>query len=604
MRIRRIDIQNFRGVKVLSWRLPTDQTFFVLIGPGDATKSTILTAIERGLSDRWNITFNDTDFHNGNIEDPIRILVAVSELPADLLGLDELGLHLAGIDASGDWTHDAKDGFEACVIVELRIDADLEPRWTVYRPDADTEEQPHPLKARHRARFGAFRVDERVDAHLRWSRMSALGKLTERKDDTKKTLTLANRAAREAVADKVPAALQALANEVAIAARAIGSAEFDDLKPGLDLSLASAQGNLALYDGAVPLTNFGLGTRRLAGAATQQLAHENSAILLVDEVEYGLEPHRLVHLLRHLQRRDAFAQVFVTTHSPTALQHLHPTDLVMVRSATGETKVQSLGEPDSLKPVIKSSPEAFLARRVVLCEGKTEYGLLLAWLETWDHDSEADGSLPSAALGVVGVEGSGGTGSAGWALKLLDVGYDVVLFLDSDEPEANNTVPRVEAAGGRVVQWLGEVCTERALCDQLGAEGLSAFIAAAVAAADDPDAATVSYTTLLRDKGAAASATPLDVASWLAEGQSLQEAREVVGNAAKEKGWFKNVDRGRALANFVLTRGELSAGPVAETIATLREHVYYRPEQLVSDKPMDSESTSHAHDAEPPRTGA
>lgn len=52
MKIRRIDIENFRGIRRLSWRLPDDQTFFVLIGPGDATKSTILTALERGLSDR------------------------------------------------------------------------------------------------------------------------------------------------------------------------------------------------------------------------------------------------------------------------------------------------------------------------------------------------------------------------------------------------------------------------------------------------------------------------------------------------------------------------------------------------------------------------
>src|SRR3546814_4824843 len=95
MKIRRIDIENFRGVRELSWRLPADQTFCVLIGPGDGTKSTILTAVERALSDRWNITFADTDFHHGDIENPIRIRVAVSDLPADLLAIDEVGLHLA-----------------------------------------------------------------------------------------------------------------------------------------------------------------------------------------------------------------------------------------------------------------------------------------------------------------------------------------------------------------------------------------------------------------------------------------------------------------------------------------------------------------------------
>ena len=79
MKIRRIDIENFRGVNKLSWRLPADQAFFVLIGPGDATKSTILTAIERGLSERWNITFSDTDFHHANIDNPIWPAAVISD---------------------------------------------------------------------------------------------------------------------------------------------------------------------------------------------------------------------------------------------------------------------------------------------------------------------------------------------------------------------------------------------------------------------------------------------------------------------------------------------------------------------------------------------
>ena len=124
---------------------------------------------------------------------------------------------------------------------------------------------------------------------------------------------------------------------VAKAFRAIGSAEFGDLRPGLDLSQTNAQGNLALFDGPIPLTNFGLGTRRLAGAAVQQVAHDNAAILLVDEIEYGLEPHRLMRLLHHVRKKDAFSQVFVTTHSPTALQYLEPADLMTVRSSDAVT---------------------------------------------------------------------------------------------------------------------------------------------------------------------------------------------------------------------------------------------------------------------------
>lgn len=590
MKVRRIDIENFRGIRRLSWSLPADQTFFVLIGPGDATKSTILTALERGLSDRWNITFTDTDFYRGELDEPIRIRIAMTGVPQDLLGVEDLGLHLAGINPAGEWSHDPEDGLEECVIVELRVDADLEPEWVAYRPDADDDEERHVLRARHRSRFGAFRVDERVDAHLRWTRMSALGKLTEKKEDARKTLTLANRAARQAVSAAVPPDLQCLADDVRNAVSAIGGAQFEDLRPGLDISLTSAQGNLALFDGPVPLTNFGLGTRRLAGAAAQQLAHEDSTILLVDEVEYGLEPHRLVHLLRYLQRKDTFSQVFVTTHSPSALQHLDPSDLVMVRSEGGETVARSLGDPVTLKPVIKASPEAFLARRVVMGEGKTEYGLLLGLFDAWDTELEAADGVLTAALGVVGVEGSGGTGSAGRAKELLDAGYEVVLVLDSDDHAANALVLDVEAAGGKVVQWTGGVCTERAICDQLSAEGLTAFIDAAVEASDDPETSRVSFADQLKARGAptvSEKEARLDVAVWAAAGTTLEQARVMVGDTAKDKSWFKNVDRGKALAAVVLSRPELAEGAVAATLAKVREHTYYQLEPPPKDAPPD-----------------
>jgi len=592
MKIRRVDVSNFRGINDMTWRLPSEQTFFVLIGPGDATKSTILTAVERGLSDRWNIAFSDTDFHHCNIDAPIVIRIAVGELPTDLLSLDELGLHLAGIDGEGNWFHDPQDDHEKVVIVELRVDGDLEPQWTLFRPNAEEGEEAHVLKARHRTRFGAFRVDERVDTHLRWSRVSALGKLAEKKDATRRTLTVANRAARTAVAESMSPDLKAVAADVAKAIRVIGSAAFDNLRPGLDMSLTNAQGNLALFDGDVPLTNFGLGTRRLAGVAAQQMAHDDATLLLIDEVEYGLEPHRLVHLLRHLRNEESFAQVFVTTHSPAVLQNLDPADLVVVRSRGGVTAVRSLTQPATLKPILKKNPEAFLSRRVVMGEGKTEYGLLLAFLERWNADLDGEGKLPSAALGVAGAEGGGGTTSCQWTEALLGVGYDVVLFLDSDESGANAMVPGVEAAGGKVVQWAGEMCTERAICEHLDAEGLTGFLATAVAAHEDAEpAAALSWVVdAVQNRQAPKTEPPLDVAKWIEVGTDLVKARQIVGMAASNKGWFKSVDKGKHLAEFLLARREFKTGPVADTVALLREHIYFRPAP-----PAEPEVLGEAH---------
>ncbi len=612
MRIRRIDIENFRGIKRASWRLPKDQTFLALVGPGDSTKTTLLTAIERALHDRAGMTFVDTDFHGAVVDEPIRIRVAVDDLPDELIAMDAFGGYLAGINDTGEWSHDPVDESERCVIVELLVEADLEPVWQSYRPPLDggedEDEEPHLVRARHRARMTAYRIDDRVDAHLRWSATSSLGKLTAKRGDTKATLTAANRAARDAAAAAVTDELKVLAHEVQESVQAIGTAEFTDLKPGLDMSLSNMRGNLALFEGDVPLTNFGLGTRRLTGAATQQLANEGESTLLIDEVEYGLEPHRLVHLLGHLRKKGAFSQVFVTTHSPTALLHLEPHDLVMVRStAGGTTQVRSLSDPSSLRPLLKRCPEAFLSRRVVINEGKTEYGVVIRLLQEWDY-GPAPETVPSAALGVVALEGNGGTGSAKWAKEFLGVGYDVVLFIDSDEPDANAMVPDVQQLGGKVVQWPGDVSIESAICSQLDETGLNAYIAAALEVADDPATSKLSFTDHLRKYAVLNGVTPagvdiLDMTTWAAAGISLDACWTAVARVSKEKAWFKRVDKGHRLGTFILETASLQAGPVKATIDEFKAAIYARSltTQPTTQPAADRDQAQAEAQAEAPR---
>lgn len=602
MNIRRVDIENSRGIKRASWRLPRHQTFAALIGPGDSTKTTLLTAVERTLHDRAGPMFADTDFYGAVLDEAIRIRVAIVDLPDDLMAMDTFGASLAGINDAGEWFHDPAEEYEPCIIVELLVEADLEPVWQSYRPPLDgvqdQNEEPLPVRARHRARMTAYRIDDRVDAHLRWSTTSSLGKLTAKRGDTKATLTAANRAARDAASEAVTEELKALAHEVQKSVQGIGTARFADLKPGLDLSLSSARGNLALFDGDIPLTNFGLGTRRLTGAATQQLANEGSATLLIDEVEYGLEPHRLVHLLGYLRKVGTFSQVFVTTHSPTALLHLEPSDLMMVRStADGITQVRSLSDPSSLRPLLKRAPEAFLSRRVLINEGKTEYGVAMRLLEEWDTGPSPE-NVPSAALGVVALEGNGGTGSAKWAKEMLGVGYDVVLFIDSDEPDANALVPAIQELGGTVIQWPGGMCIESAVCSQLDQFGLNAYIAAALEVADDPSAFRQSFTDHLRRQGVDAVPPAVvdvfDTVTWASAGTSLTACQLAVAQASKDKGWFKRVHKGQRLGTFILEAPSLQAGPVKRTIDLLKAAIYAQPLKTASAAASEAESLVEA----------
>jgi putative ATP-dependent endonuclease of the OLD family len=67
-RIRKIEIQNFRGIKHLAW-LPS-AGIYCLIGPGDSGKSSILDAIDYCVGARRNIQFTDADFHHLDVEQP------------------------------------------------------------------------------------------------------------------------------------------------------------------------------------------------------------------------------------------------------------------------------------------------------------------------------------------------------------------------------------------------------------------------------------------------------------------------------------------------------------------------------------------------------
>jgi hypothetical protein len=584
--IRRLEIRNFRGIKELIWKIPSGRRFIALIGPGDSSKSTILTAIDMALSDRWNLSFADTDFYQADLTQPISVRVTLADLPKEVRQHGVLGMHLSGLDANGELHQDPEDDHEACVVISFTVGADLEPKWTVYRPDKQVEEAV--VSSATRRLIGAYKVDERIDAHLRWTKTSALGRLTEAKHGTAQLLADANRTARNAVTASIPLELQTLTRSIQDKMHELGGGEFNSLQPGLDQSLSTSSGNLALYEGEVPLTNFGLGSRRLAGVAAQQLAYDGKAFLLVDEVEYGLEPHRLVNLLTQLRRSGLPGQILVTTHSPTALQHLDAIDLAIVRSsADGVVRVISLDgkEAEEAQGVLRSSPEAFLARRAVLGEGKTEYGLLLGLLEQWDSEQAEAGSAVSAALGVVAVEGSGGTGTIASGKILDKLGYEVTVLLDSDVPADNLTADAFDARPlAAVVRWRDGFNIERAVCEVLDAAGLSDLIQLGINLSDHPEDGPTNFLTHLKNGGLPKETEGLDVAQWIASGVELDGARELVAMVASQRKWFKQVHRGKELARRLMTAAHREDSDEFEKLARLRAAIFEPREIATSDE--------------------
>src|SRR2546427_333495 len=81
------------------------------------------------------------------------------------------------------------------------------------------------------------------------------------------------------------------------------------------------------------------------GAALQHDAGP-SQVSLIDEIEHGLEPHRIARLLKHLkglaQDQTKPQQVFMTTHSPVVIRELAVREIFRVCSEVGTTTVVSV----------------------------------------------------------------------------------------------------------------------------------------------------------------------------------------------------------------------------------------------------------------------
>lgn len=408
-----------------------------------------------------------------------------------------------------------------------------------------------------------------------------MGRLTAVKHGARDVLLAAQRAANRAASDHVGDELRDLTVSVQEHIVKQGSGNFRALRPGLDTSLANSQGNLALHEDDIPLTSFGLGTRRLVGAAIQQLAHPGQAVLLVDELEHGLEPHRIAHLAGQLRDPGSFAQVIVTSHSPVVLQHLDAGDLSTVRRADDSTvEVRRLDH--DLQGVLRANPAAFLARHVLICEGKTELGIAMSLMSRWDGQRRvAEPALPAAAaLGVCTVDG-GGSDAVARAGLLCDAGYVVTYFLDGDRSDTNEQAAKLAGRGVQVVRWADGQNTEQAICAALTPAGLRTFIELAVTAlSNDGDHTPDEDRQMIGDHlRPLLPDVPdlLEPTTWSEHGVTLEKARAAMAAASskEKKGWFKRVESGKRLGDFLASDGDLVADEQVQTVVgTLRRHIY------------------------------
>jgi putative ATP-dependent endonuclease of OLD family len=301
--------------------------------------------------------------------------------------------------------------------------------------------------------------------------------------------------------------------------------------------------------------------------------HDDAVCLITmpgirNEFEHGLEPHRIRRLLRVLRGRApegqglAKGQLILTTHSPTVLSELEPAEVsVTRRAADGTVTVRSL--PAAVAYVLTRTPEALLARKVIVAEGATETGLCMALDDAWTSETGASFGY----RGVAVVDGEGGTQPAEIAGHLASLGYDVALLIDSD---AKAKVSK--AVGALILAWPDGICTEQRLATDLPLAAIKRM----VVAADERGGRGVRDALADRLKVERATFKEDEPATWI-ETVDEAEFRAALGDVAKQKklAWFKSRAQGILLGRLVADHwSDLSNTATHQVIGRLRKFAH------------------------------
>jgi putative ATP-dependent endonuclease of OLD family len=538
-KIHTLKISNYKRLK--DFEQVFGMTDFVcLLGRGDSGKSTILEAISIVLSPSWNLTFYDSDFYDSDVSNQIEIEASLYNLPKDLIQDTKFGLYIRGLDKATDKIHDTlEEHHEIILTIRFTLGAELEPKWFVVN---NRHQDPIEIRTSDRASLNVFLVSDYIDRHFSWSKGNPLYSLLREENAHRNSGTIVLNALREAKAkiDSEPFThLEKVVSKIKSASSLLGI-DIDQTTTAIDFKdISLKDGRVCLHEGSVPFRQKGKGSKRLISIAIQTELANSGGILLIDEIEQGLEPDRAQHLTRTLKKQNN-GQIFVSTHSRDVIVELKAANIFRVKKKN--TSLFQLD--DSLQACLRSNPEAFFSDRVLLCEGPTEIGICRALNESRITSGKDNASY----LGIRFANGNGST-QENYALGFLKAGYSVCMFCDSDVTDFNNKKKKLTDLGIHIVDCDNCNSTETQIFYDLPWDGVKELIKYQITQIEESLFDSV--------KAAYASYGTLSEQVWY-ETDSI-ELRKVIGETAKKKNWFKRTDHGEFLGQVCCKYQDLIA---------------------------------------------
>lgn len=533
-----LSIKNFRGIGTFQHQFYT-KDLICLIGRGDSGKTTILDAISFLLSPSWNLTFYDTDFHDCDIKKPIEIEGTLIKLP-EFFMKEAYALHLRGFNIStGEIENEITNEHESAITIRLFVDEDLEPKWTII----DGRNEPINISASARSKLNTYLISDYTESHFSWSKGKPLNSIlrqekSENQEEEKNIIIEALREAKTKIDSNSFQDFNGVADKVKKSAKEIG-VDISGTKTTLDFKDISIRDNrVCLHDINIPFRLKGKGSKRLISIAIQTIIADLGGIVLIDEVEQGLEPDRVKHLVRTFERLNS-GQVFITTHSQNVIEELNSKKLLLISNNNGEC----IGKECTRKfqDIVRACPEAMFAKKVIVCEGKTELGIC----RSMDEDRIKNDFNSFSELGIVCVLGEGNSFTKR-AMKLHNLNIEVCVFCDSDVDDTlkpskqeliDSDIEIFDCENGNSI--------EQQFCKNLPWSEIKKIVSYAI---EEVGLQSVTQTIENNLSGKLES-------NWLDEDN--QEIRNAIGKAAKSRDWFKRIDHGEFLGTIYFENEEI-----------------------------------------------
>lgn len=529
-KIHTLKISNYRGIKKLEHVFDT-KSFICLIGRGDSGKTTLLQAIAAVLSPNWDYKFYDSDFYEGKIENDIVIEASLYDLPDELLTDSKYGLHKRLLTSDNQIIDDLSeedDQSRDILTVKLVVKEDLEPQWFV----TNNRESQEDMEIRHadRRRLNVFIVSDYIDRHFTWGKgtpLYSLLKMDGNDFDTNNILLKAHRDAAKSVKELSTSSSGPIIDIIGNIKKTAGSLglSLETIDAYIDFkNLLLNEGSVALHDDmGIPYRLKGKGTKRLLSIAIQlEIVKQKGGIILIDEIEQGLEPDRIKFLVRCL-KESKNGQVFITTHSNNVLVELSAVDIFLKKKE--EEKLIFFDE--DFQGCLRNNPNAFFAKRVLVCEGATEVGICRALDDHRISDAQDNIEL----LGISLVDGKGNE-FIKYCTKFKEAGYDVCAFCDSDLGDISDKKEELRDKGVIVVDCEKGNAIEQQLFQDLSWQNVISLLEYAV----------------VENKKQNIFAQ-LDIKDFDELSDTVAE-RERIGNKAAKKGWFKRIDHGEKVGRI------------------------------------------------------